>query len=150
LNTEVKNTAEPENLEDCEEQRARLWDHRLHVETMLYTRVTLFSVIESILLATVGTVYSKPGFSLLVVKAIVFLGLCITIIWVYLQDRVKQVFEAVDARALKHLPEYKGSVDAFKAPRWPLSKSKSPTPPILAYVIPALFALVWIFLLFFL
>lgn len=140
-----------ENLEDSEEQRNRLWNHRLHVESQMYGRVTLFLAIESALLAIVGFVYGKPGFSLLVVKAIVFLGLCLTIIWGYLQDRVKQVFDAVNTRALANLPEYKATVDATKEPRWPLSKrSKAPTLPILAYVIPALFALLWIFLLFFL
>ncbi len=138
----------PEDLDS--EQRNRLWAHRLHIEIQMYNRVTLFLVIESVLLAIVGTVYSKPGLSLIVVKAIVFLGLCITIIWGYLQDRVKQVFDAVDTRALANLPEYKATVEATKKPRWPLSTSKAPTLPILAYVIPALFTLLWIFLLLFL
>lgn len=136
-----------ENL-DSEEQRNRLWEHRLHVEVQMYGRVSLFLVIESLILTTVGIMYSKLGLSLLVVKAIVFLGLCITIIWGYLQDRVKQVFDAVDTRALANLPEYRATVEATKTARWPLSKSKAPTLPILAYVIPALFALLWIFLLF--
>src|SRR6266700_102299 len=67
-------TAMPENLDS--EPRNRLWAHRLHVESQMYSRVTLFLVIESVLLAVVGTVYSKTGLSLLVVKAIVILGLC--------------------------------------------------------------------------
>lgn len=69
----------PENV-DSEEQRNRLWNYLLHVETQIYTRMTLFLVIETLLLATVGTIDSKPVPSLLVVKAIVLLGLCITII----------------------------------------------------------------------
>jgi hypothetical protein len=141
-------TAMPENLDS--EQRNRLWEHRLHVEIQMYGRVTLFLAIETVLLAIVGIVYSKPGLSLLVVKAIVFLGLCLTIIWGYLQDSIKQVFYAVDTRALANLPEYKATVDATKKARWPLILLKGPTPQILAYVIPALFALLWIFLLFFL
>ena len=141
----------PENLDS--EQRNRLWDHLLHVETQLYGRVTLFLTIETVLLAIVGIVYSKPGLSLLVVKAIVILGLCITIIWGYLQDRVKQVFDAVIKRALDNLPEYKDTQKAIHEERWPLRKlstSDTPSIPILTYVIPVLFALLWIFLLFFL
>ena len=79
-----ENTAMPEDLKNSEEQRNRLWEHLLHVETQIYARMTLFLVIETLLLATVGTIYSKPAPSLLVVKAIVFLGLCITIIWLAL------------------------------------------------------------------
>ncbi len=141
----------PENLDS--EQRDRLWNHLLHVETQLYGRVTLFLTIETVLLAIVGIVYSKPGLSLLVVKAIVFLGLCITIIWYYLQERVKQVFDAVHKRALDNLPEYQNTENAIHKERWPLrrlSTYHTPSIPILTYVIPVLFALLWIFLLLFL
>jgi hypothetical protein len=117
----------PENLDS--EQRDRLWNHLLHVETQLYGRVTLFLTIETVLLAIVGIVYSKPGLSLLVVKAIVFLGLCITIIWYYLQERVKQVFDAVNKRALDNLPEYQNTENAIYKERWPLRRlSTSHTP----------------------
>jgi hypothetical protein len=142
-----------EDLKNSEEQRNRLWEHLLHIETQIYARMTLFLVIETLLLATVGTIDSKPAPSLLVVKAIVFLGLCITIIWVYLGDRVKQVFDVVKKRAFDNLPEYQKTDNTIPEERWPLrrlSTGRTPSIPILTYVIPALFALLWLFLLFFL
>src|SRR6266567_1203544 len=103
----------PEDLDNSEEKRDRLWNYLLHVETQIYTRMTLFLVIETLLLATVGTFDSKPAPSLLVVKAIDILGLCITIIWFLLGHRVKQVFEVVDEQA-QHLPVYEEFLDTLK------------------------------------
>jgi hypothetical protein len=144
----------PEDLDNSEEKRDRLWNYLLHVETQIYTRMTLFLVIETLLLATVGTFDSKPAPSLLVVKAIDILGLCITIIWFLLGHRVKQVFEVVDEQA-QHLPVYEEFLDTLKKTKpailpLRLFRGHAPSIAILTYVIPALFALLWIFLLFFL
>ncbi len=48
-----------ENLDS--EQRARLWEYRLHVENQLYSRMTVFLAFETILLAVVGTLYANPN-----------------------------------------------------------------------------------------
>ena len=137
----------PENLDS--EQRARLWEHRLFIESQIYGRANLFLIIETVLLAVVGTLYSKTGPSILVLKVIGFLGFCLTIIWAYVQDRVKHVFYVINKRCLDNLPEYKVSIDEFGKGRWPFRIS-APVVPLLTYVVPGLLALVWIFLLFFL
>jgi hypothetical protein len=52
------------------EQRRRLWEYRLHVETQLYNRLTFFLIFESVLLGVVGALYSKTGQSILVLMDI--------------------------------------------------------------------------------
>ena len=49
----------PENLDS--EQRARLWEHRLEIEKLLFSRLTIFLTYETILLAVFGALYSKTG-----------------------------------------------------------------------------------------
>jgi len=45
-------TTMTENLDS--EQRNRLWEHRLFIESQIYGRANLFLVIETVLLAVVG------------------------------------------------------------------------------------------------
>ena len=73
------------------EQSRRLWEYRLHLETQLYNRLTFFLIFESVLLGVVGTLYSKTSQSTLLLKVIVLLGFCITVVWVYVQHNVKQL-----------------------------------------------------------
>ena len=132
-----------ENLDS--EQRARLWEHRLEVEKLFFSRLNFFLLFESVLLGVVGALYSKTGSLILVLRVIVILGFCITVFWLYAQDRNKQVFDVLDKRAYDNLPEYKVSVDQFGKGRWPL-RLKFPDKLLLTYFIPTLVALVWIFL----
>ena len=137
----------PENLDS--EQRARLWEHRLEIEKLLFSRLTVFLTYETILLAVFGALYSKTGQATLVLKVIVILGFCTTGVWFYIQDRNKHVYDVLEKRAYDNLPEYKVSRDLFGKGRWPL-RVQSPSIVLLTYFVPGLVALVWIFLLFFL
>jgi hypothetical protein len=40
------------------EQKARLWKHKLHLDTTFYIRLNFFLVFESILLGFVGVLYT--------------------------------------------------------------------------------------------
>lgn len=136
-----------ENLDS--EQRARLWAHKLEIENLFFSRLTVFLTYETILLAVFGALYSKTDQSTPVLKVIVILGFCITGVWLYIQDRQKQVYDVLDKRAYDNLPEYKVSRDLFGKGRWPL-RVQTPTIVLLTYFVPGLIALVWIFFLFFL
>jgi hypothetical protein len=131
-----------------EEQRARVWDHRLHMDTAFYNRLNFFLVFESVLLGIVGVLYSKPNSPLLVVKATVLLGLSLSIIWAYIQVRHKQMLDDINARSREIFPDYRATMER----RAKNVNTKLPFHGtwLLAYIVPLLILLVWVFLLFFL
>ena len=133
------------------EQRSRLWQHRLHIENLLYSRLTFFLIFESVLLGVVGTLYSKTSQSTLLLKVIVLLGFCITVVWVYVQHNVKQLLFILHDSACDNFPEFQVSMDRMLNKRRVVGKlgTENPATILLTYVIPSLVALVWIFLLFF-
>ncbi len=140
----------PENLDS--EQRQRLWEHQLHIENLLYSRLNFFLIFESVLLGVVGALYSKTGQSTLVLKVIVLLGFCITLVWLYVQHNVKQFLLVLHDRARDHLPEFKESMNRMLSMRRVVGRlgTENPATMLLTYGVPGLVALVWIFLLFFL
>jgi hypothetical protein len=143
-----------ENLNS--EERRRLWEFRLHIETILYNRLAFFLAFETVLLAVVGTLYGKPDSPKGVLIIIVVLGVLITLIWLYLQHNMKQIFDVADQRILDsdNFPEHKETVDRIRSLRRMESKlgikTKTPALMLLTYILPGLVTLLWIFLLIFL
>jgi hypothetical protein len=131
----------PVNLDN--EQLRRLWENRLHVDNEFYSRLNFFLIFESVLLGVVGTLYSKTNQAMPVLKVIVILGLCITLVWAYVQAKHKYFLDAINAQCREIMPEYRATVENWNKIKWPLS-----TRWLLAYVIPTLIALVWIILIF--
>ena len=131
----------PVNLDN--EQLRRLWENRLHVDNEFYSRLNFFLIFESVLLGVVGTLYSKTNQAMLMLKVIVILGLCITLVWAYVQAKHKYFLDAINAQCREIMPEYRATVEYWKKTKWPLS-----TRWLLAYVIPTLIAFVWIILIF--
>jgi hypothetical protein len=140
-----------EKLDDSE-QRDRLWQHRLHIEDLLYTRLNFFLIFESVLLAVVGALYSKTGQSTLALRVIIVLGFCITLVWLYVQHNVKQLLFILHERACANFPEFKESMKRMLSKRKVVRKlgTDNPATLLLTYGVPVLVALVWVFLLFFL
>ena len=136
-----------ENLDS--EQRARLWEYRLHVENQLYSRISVFLTYETILLAVVGTLYANPNLPKHTLIILIVLGVFITLIWFYVQHNVKQVFVILDLRTYDNLPEHKETVDRILSARRVETTLGIRTPALLllTYVVPLLILLVWIFLL---
>jgi hypothetical protein len=135
------------------EQRKRLWEYRLHIETILYNRLAFFLAFETVLLAIVGTLYDKPDSPRTVLMMIIVLGLLTTLIGLYLQHNMKQIFDVVDKRILEsdNFPEHKETVDRIRSIRRMESKLGISTPALmlLTYVLPGLVTLLWILLLIF-
>jgi hypothetical protein len=127
---------------DNEELR-RLWEHRLHVDNEFYSRLNFFLIFESVLLGVVGALYSKTNQIMFVLRVIAILGFCITLVWAYVQARHTYLLDAINARCIEVMPEYRATIEYWKKTKWPLS-----TRWLLAYVIPILIALVWIILIF--
>jgi hypothetical protein len=95
----------PENLDS--EQSRRLWKHRLHIENLLYSRLTFFLIFESVLLGVVGVLYNTTNLPTFVLKVIVLLGFCLSLVWLYVQHNVKQLLLVLHARACDKFPEFK-------------------------------------------
>ncbi len=141
-----------ENLDS--EQRARLWEYRLHVENQLYIRLSVFLTYETILLAVVGTLNTNPSSSRNVLILLVMLGGLITLIWLYIQHNIKQIFVILDRRTYDNLPEHKETIDRILKARSVLRRvgirTRTPALFLLTYVLPILILLIWLFLLLYL
>jgi hypothetical protein len=134
-----------ENLDN--EERRRLWEYKLQVDNEFYSRLNFFLIFESVLIGAVGALYSKTNQVMLVLRVIAFRGLCITLVWAYVQARHKYLLDAINALCKEIMPEYKATIEYWNKTKWPFS-----TRWLLAYVIPTLIVLVWaiLIILFFL
>lgn len=137
----------PEDVDS--EQSNRLWAYRLHIESILYSRLAFFLAFETILLGVVGTLYNKADASRIVLIILIVLGGLITLIWLYVQHNMKQIFVVLDKRVYDNFPEHKESVDRILSIRRVESRLGMRTPALmlLTYVVPILILLVWISLL---
>lgn len=136
-----------ENLNN--DQINRVWEYRLHIETLFYNRLNFFLVFESVLLGVVGALYSKPNPANPVLKVIVILGFCITVIWIFVQARHKRILDVLSTRTTELMPEFRESWRKIKE-RMDWIRYNVPALFLLTYIVPTMVALVWIFLLFFL
>ncbi len=138
-----------ENLDS--EQRARLWEYRLHIENQLYSRMTVFLTYETILLAVVGILSNNLHSARNVLIVLIVLGVLITLIWLYVQHNTKQIFVILDRRTYDNLPEHKETIDRIMNARRMEKrlgiKTRTPVLLLLTYVVPILILLVWVFLL---
>ena len=139
-----------ENLD--REQRARLWEYRLHVENQVYSRMTVFLTYETILIGVIGVLYTKPDPPRNVLTILIVLGMFITLISLYVQHNIKQVFVIIETRTYDNLPEHKETLDRIFSVRRVESRLglRRPALMLLTYVVPILILLVWMFLLLFL
>jgi hypothetical protein len=135
-----------ENLDS--EQRARLWEYRLHVEDQVYSRMTVFLTYETIL---IGVLYTKPDPPRYVLTILIVLGMFITLIWLFVQHNIKQIFVLLETRTYNNLPEHQETQDRIFSVRRVESRLglRRPALMLLTYVVPILILLVWIFLLLF-
>ena len=140
----------PENLDS--EQRARLWEYRLHVEDQVYSRMAVFLTYETILTGVIGVLYTILAPPRNVLTILIVLGMFITLISLYVQHNIKQVFVIIETRTYDNLPEHKETVNRIlNARKWESKLGiRTPALSLLTYAIPILILLVWLFLLLFL
>lgn len=140
----------PDSLDS--EQRARLWEYRLHVENQLYTRMSVFLTFETILIAVVGTLYTSHTLPTTLLIILIVLGLLITLIWLYAQHNVRQVFSILDRRTYDNFPEHRETIKRiYRARKWESELGiRAPVLLLLTYLVPVLILAIWISLLFYL
>ena len=139
-----------ENLDS--EQRARLWEYRLHIENQLYSRMTVFLTYETILIGVIGVLYTKPDPPRNVLTILIVLGMFITLISLYVQHNIKQVFVIIETRTYDNLPEHRETIKRiYRARKWESRLGiRAPILLLLTYPIPILILLTWISLLLYL
>jgi hypothetical protein len=128
---------------DDEKRIDRLWQHGLHEDVMFNERLNFFLVFESLLIATVASLYNSPHPKVSIIRFIIIIGLLLTGVWSYVQIRQKQT--------LFDLKEKTKSLDSNYAEilnRRSDSGLRISTISLLAYWVPFLVSLIWFVLLF--
>jgi hypothetical protein len=124
-------------------QTYNLFEHILHEDTVFNERLNFFLVFESVIMGIVGVLYQKSAPSLPVIRTLIALAIFLTIIWGYVQARQKYIIELLVKRSLLTMPEYQTIVEIRNRVKWPVSNLW-----LLAYIVPAVVALLWLVLLF--
>ena len=125
------------------EQIERLWQYRDSEITFFNNFINAFVVAESVLLAVVGMFTSSGSSKVIIVIPVVILGLVLTLLWMYVQAKTRFILNSLKSVCADHLPEYREQLELRANSIWRLSTSW-----ILAFLLPLLFATVWIFILF--
>src|SRR5688572_22356946 len=121
----------------------RMWQHGLHLDSMLFQRGNLFLVAESLLIVSYTSALPGPGApvrSILAACVIASFGLLLTCIWGYVGHRHLEYYSLLRARQLEHIPEYRSLREQWRK-RGPSSL------PLVTYSLPLLAAVMWIILL---
>ncbi len=130
--------------EDNDKKIERLWQHALHEDLMFNERLNFFLVFESLLIATVASLYNASIHEIIIIKLLNLLGLFLTAIWCLVQVRQKSILDDLKNQTKELIPDYEQTL----VRRSSLGRKFSIT-FILAYGVPALVASIWIVLLFF-
>lgn len=133
----------PENLEN--DQKDRIFEYRVQCLSTFYNRLNFFLIFESVLLGTIGLLYSKSMTSLFVVKAITVFGLILTLLWWYTQARQKHMLYIATTYAQEVIPEYNELLGRMKKEALPYL-----TWNLITHAIPILTLSLWAILLIFL
>jgi hypothetical protein len=98
---------EVEFLKAADEQtKERLWDHAAHENVVFNDRLNFFLLFESVSLGVIGALYSRSPADNTPLQFLAFLGLLISLLWLYVQARQKNILNSVRARNAVALPEY--------------------------------------------
>ncbi|HXL38377.1 MAG TPA: hypothetical protein VN954_14390, partial [Ktedonobacteraceae bacterium] len=97
----------------------------------------------------IGVLYTILAPPRNVLTILIVLGMFITLISLYVQHNIKQVFVIIETRTYDNLPEHKETLDRIFSVRRVESRLglRMPALMLLTYVVPILILLVWIFLL---
>jgi len=125
------------------DQIERLWQYRNSVITIFNNFVNSFVVTESVLLAVVGMLSSSTSSMSEIKIPVILLGFFLTLLWMYVQAKQRFILQSLKDVCAKHLPEYRKQLELRQNSDWKLS-----TTLLLAFLLPLLFATIWIFVLY--
>jgi hypothetical protein len=127
------------------DEAGRLWQHGLHLDTMLFQRGNLFLVAESLLVVSYASMLGVGQTSgsdrpTLAARVIAVFGLLLTLAWGYVGHRHLQYYRLVSTRMRGHLPEYRKVREQWR------TRGVSSL-PVVTYSLPLLSGVVWVLLL---
>ncbi len=123
-----------------EEQRARLWEYRLHEDGLFSERQNFFLVAESMLAVAYTTALTATEPKIGVARIISGIALVLTLTWLWVNKRQYDLVRHVHHIALAELPEF-AEVHRTR-PTTRISSTK-----VLAFVVAPLIATMWVILL---
>jgi hypothetical protein len=125
------------------DQIERLWQYRNSVITYFNNFVNSFLVAESVLLAVVGMLASSNSPMAKIKFPIIFLGFILTLLWMYVQAKQRFIIQNLKGVCMTHLAEYREQQELRQNSVWKYS-----TTWLLTFLLPLLFAVIWIFILY--
>ena len=135
----------PDDGELTAEERGRLWEHGLHLGTMLFQRVVTFLVAESLVLVSYTSTLTavatlRSDRPVVTARVIAGFGVLLTVTWAYVGHRHLQYYRLVNRKMRENLPDYR----SLRA-QW--RKSGPTSLPLITYVLPLLTVALWLLLL---
>jgi hypothetical protein len=140
---------DPIDLEDSSRRANRIWQHGLHLDTMLFQRGNIFLIAESLLIVAYTSILGVARASghdtlsigpLLAARIIASFGLLFTLIWAYVAHRHLLYCNYIIVRMKAHIPEYRDTREGWSI-QGPSSLS------LVTYCLPALSFVMWTLLL---
>jgi len=136
-----------------EAQAARLWEHGLHLDAMLFQRANLFLVAESLLVVAYATLLAAAGSPgsrtdrahiLLIAELIAIFGIGLSVIWLYVAHRHLRYDSVLTKRLVEWLPEYAETRARYRA----TGRSGGISSGVMVtYTLPGLAGAMWVSLL---
>ncbi len=131
------------NTEYTPDQVERLWQYRNSVISFFNSFVSSFLVAESVLLAVVGMIASSSSPMTKIKFPIIILGFILTLLWMYVQAKQRFIIQNLKNVCMEHLPEYRHQQELRQNSIWKFS-----TTWLLTFLLPLLFAIIWVFVLY--
>jgi hypothetical protein len=125
------------------DQVNRLWEYRNHVDREFFSRLSFFSIVESILFAVAAQLHGLTRTPARGFWVFVTFGFIFTAVWAYCQIRMKYMLDRLSELCEEPIPEYR-LIRNYCRGSWPIS-----TMSLLGYAVPNLFVLAWIGLFIF-
>ena len=122
-----------------EDEKNRLWTHRLHEDLILYERHSFVLVTESLLLVACSQLLTAHEH--FAASALAVVGILVTTAWLLVNGRQRKIIAHVHKRAIRELPEF---ADTYRD----RTRSRLSSTVVLATVIPSLLGGIWTVLLF--
>lgn len=140
--------AEPPKEDLPPDALSRMWQHGLHLDTMLFQRGNLFLVAESLLVVSFTSTLAvalapgqgAPDRPFLAARVIAAFGLMLTMAWGYIGHRHLRYYRLHSARLCAHISEYRALRESWQM-RGPSSL------PLVTYCLPGLAGVMWVLLI---
>lgn len=121
----------------------QMWDYRNGVITYFNGFVSSFLVAESVLLAVVGMISTGNSSMAKIKIPIIILGFILTLLWVYVQAKQRFIIKNIKKVCIENIEWYRVQQELREKSVWRFS-----TTHILTFLLPFLFAVIWIFVMY--